>query len=430
MALGAELEEFGTKEAMADDQKVADVYTKKGAKVADLDEATVEQWRAHRASDRLEGLRRQDRAVGRTAQTRRGRPRLLNPSRVCRDGHGLDERRDQSPWRRRPAPPAFADRHPRIASIRRSCCLSSIALVVAAFVLTYSVVSRYFFHFSTDWQDELSVFLIVGAVFMSSAAIQARRGHVGIEAIVGPAARRVNRIRCSWSTSRACVLQLFRVEVVDAAGGGLGRGLPFRLDLGAAALDSLFADDGRHDAAQHPDCCCRSIGELRAGRTARHERALDRAALRRLHTARDVCRNADRVCARRGGDLVHDRVHAGIARSIPSPRTSMRRWRRSRCCRSRCSSSRAPPSGARAPARISTARCMPGCIAFPAGLASPMCSPARCLPRWPAPRPRPARPSARPAFRKCASAAIPAALRPGSSRPAARSAFCCRPRSR
>jgi TRAP-type C4-dicarboxylate transport system substrate-binding protein len=46
MALGTELEEFGTKEAMADDQKVADVYAKKGAKVADLDEATVEKWRA------------------------------------------------------------------------------------------------------------------------------------------------------------------------------------------------------------------------------------------------------------------------------------------------------------------------------------------------------------------------------------------------
>ena len=46
MALGNELEEFGTKEAMADDQKVADVYAKKGAKVADLDEATVEKWRA------------------------------------------------------------------------------------------------------------------------------------------------------------------------------------------------------------------------------------------------------------------------------------------------------------------------------------------------------------------------------------------------
>ena len=46
IALGRELEGFGTKEAMADDQKVAEVYAKKGAKVADLDAATVDKWRA------------------------------------------------------------------------------------------------------------------------------------------------------------------------------------------------------------------------------------------------------------------------------------------------------------------------------------------------------------------------------------------------
>jgi TRAP-type C4-dicarboxylate transport system substrate-binding protein len=46
MALGAELEAFGTKEAMADDQKVADVYTKKGAKVFDMNDAIVDKWRA------------------------------------------------------------------------------------------------------------------------------------------------------------------------------------------------------------------------------------------------------------------------------------------------------------------------------------------------------------------------------------------------
>jgi len=73
--------------------------------------------------------------------------------------------------------------------------MSSVALVTAAIVLTYSVMSRYFLHLSTDWQDELSVFLIVGAVFMSSAAIQARRGHVGIEALVGLLPERVNRAR-------------------------------------------------------------------------------------------------------------------------------------------------------------------------------------------------------------------------------------------
>jgi TRAP-type C4-dicarboxylate transport system permease small subunit len=73
--------------------------------------------------------------------------------------------------------------------------LSSVALVAAGFVLTYSVIVRYFLKISTDWQDELSVFLIVGAVFMSAAAIQATRGHVAIEAIVGLLPPHVNMIR-------------------------------------------------------------------------------------------------------------------------------------------------------------------------------------------------------------------------------------------
>ena len=83
-----------------------------------------------------------------------------------------------------------------VAAINRIIViLSSIALVLAGFVLTYSVVVRYFLKYSTDWQDEMSVFLIVGAVFMSAAAIQARRGHVAIEAIVGLLPPRVNAVR-------------------------------------------------------------------------------------------------------------------------------------------------------------------------------------------------------------------------------------------
>ena len=46
---------------------------------------------------------------------------------------------------------------------------SSAALVAAGFVLTYSVIVRYFLKISTDWQDETSVFLIIGAVFLSSS---------------------------------------------------------------------------------------------------------------------------------------------------------------------------------------------------------------------------------------------------------------------
>src|SRR3977135_2671705 len=85
--------------------------------------------------------------------------------------------------------------------------VSSVALVAASVVLTYSVASRYFFHFSTDWQDELSVFLIVGAVFMSSAAIQAGRGRCGIEAFVGllsPAANRVRQLFVDCASFAFC----------------------------------------------------------------------------------------------------------------------------------------------------------------------------------------------------------------------------------
>ena len=46
MALGAELEQFGFEGAKADDQKVAEVFSKAGSQTHDLDEATIEQWRA------------------------------------------------------------------------------------------------------------------------------------------------------------------------------------------------------------------------------------------------------------------------------------------------------------------------------------------------------------------------------------------------
>ena len=80
-------------------------------------------------------------------------------------------------------------------SIRIIVPLSSVALVIVALVLTHSVASRYFLHLLIDWQDELFGVLIVGAVFMSSASIQAKRGHIGIEAIVGLLSPRVNHWR-------------------------------------------------------------------------------------------------------------------------------------------------------------------------------------------------------------------------------------------
>jgi TRAP-type C4-dicarboxylate transport system permease small subunit len=61
--------------------------------------------------------------------------------------------------------------------------LSSIALVLASGVLTYSVVLRYFSPEPTDWQDEFSVFLLIGVSFGASAWVHSQRGHIGIEAL-------------------------------------------------------------------------------------------------------------------------------------------------------------------------------------------------------------------------------------------------------
>jgi len=73
--------------------------------------------------------------------------------------------------------------------------LSSIALVVASCVLTYSVVLRYFSPQPTDWQDEFSVFLLIGVTFLSAAWVHSQRGHIGIEALAASLPPSVNRTR-------------------------------------------------------------------------------------------------------------------------------------------------------------------------------------------------------------------------------------------
>jgi TRAP-type C4-dicarboxylate transport system permease small subunit len=73
--------------------------------------------------------------------------------------------------------------------------LSAIALVLAACVLTYSVLLRYFSPEPTDWQEEFSVFLLIGVSFMSAAWVQSQRGHIGIEALAHLLPPRIDRIR-------------------------------------------------------------------------------------------------------------------------------------------------------------------------------------------------------------------------------------------
>ena len=78
---------------------------------------------------------------------------------------------------------------------RAIVALSAVALVVASCVLTYSVVVRYFTHEATDWQDEFSVFMLIGVTFLSAAWVHSQRGHIGIEALAAILPPAVNRTR-------------------------------------------------------------------------------------------------------------------------------------------------------------------------------------------------------------------------------------------
>jgi TRAP-type C4-dicarboxylate transport system permease small subunit len=73
-----------------------------------------------------------------------------------------------------------------------ACALATIA---AGLVLTYSIAVRYVLHSSTDWQDEMAVFLLVGATFLSTPYVQSMRGHIAIEAIEGLLPEPFERVR-------------------------------------------------------------------------------------------------------------------------------------------------------------------------------------------------------------------------------------------
>src|SRR3954462_9431910 len=73
--------------------------------------------------------------------------------------------------------------------------LSTIALLLAAAIMTYGVIVRHFLGIALIWQDEVCVFLLVGATFLSAASVQSHRGHVGIEAIAGLLSPAMNRVR-------------------------------------------------------------------------------------------------------------------------------------------------------------------------------------------------------------------------------------------
>jgi TRAP-type C4-dicarboxylate transport system permease small subunit len=87
--------------------------------------------------------------------------------------------------------------------------VSAIAIGIAACVLTWEATARYLFHIPSDWQDEVSVFLLVGATVLSASWVQERRGHVGIQALSGILSPRADCVRRYASDIAAFVFCAF-----------------------------------------------------------------------------------------------------------------------------------------------------------------------------------------------------------------------------
>jgi TRAP-type C4-dicarboxylate transport system permease small subunit len=70
-----------------------------------------------------------------------------------------------------------------LALNRVAALVGSVAIGLAACVLTWEATARYLFKIPSDWQDEVTIFLLVGATFLSAGWVQAQRGHVGIASL-------------------------------------------------------------------------------------------------------------------------------------------------------------------------------------------------------------------------------------------------------
>jgi TRAP-type C4-dicarboxylate transport system permease small subunit len=95
----------------------------------------------------------------------------------------------------RSGPPMARINHAMAVLNKTVVVICSTALIVASAILSYSVAARYFFNAATYWQDEAAVFLLVGGTFLSTAFVQAGRGHIGIEAFTGYLSPGGNAIR-------------------------------------------------------------------------------------------------------------------------------------------------------------------------------------------------------------------------------------------
>jgi TRAP-type C4-dicarboxylate transport system permease small subunit len=148
---------------------------------------------------------------------------------------------------------------------------SGIAIGVAGCVLTWEATARYLFKIPSDWQDEMSIFLLVGATFLSAAWVQQYRGHVGIQALGAVLSPRADAIRrylsdvltfvfCAFFSWKSWTLLIEAVH--DGQTSNSSFGAPLWIPYGAMAvgmtvlalqvLVQVLSRESLHIAPQRP----------------------------------------------------------------------------------------------------------------------------------------------------------------------------------
>ena len=110
---------------------------------------------------------------------------------------------------------------------------STLAVAIAGAILSWEATARYLFKIPSDWQDEVTIFLLVGSTFLSCAWVQQSRGHIGIQALSAVLSPRADRARlflgdlmsflfCSFFSWKSWTLLLEAIEDHQISGSAFG----------------------------------------------------------------------------------------------------------------------------------------------------------------------------------------------------------------
>src|SRR5512143_4184971 len=62
--------------------------------------------------------------------------------------------------------------------------VAGILMIFALCLSFYSVVARYVFHWSLDWSDEISVYMVVWSVFFGASSLMKKDEHVRVDLFI------------------------------------------------------------------------------------------------------------------------------------------------------------------------------------------------------------------------------------------------------